>query len=84
MTRLNSTVMKKGYIVSVLNFPIMYNGDNFPYLLFAQLKNGSYAYMSRFKQFSMNFNINPNMWAGMATGVYGRSTYLPDYMYAFL
>jgi hypothetical protein len=40
--------------------------------------------MSRFKQFSMNFNINPNMWAGMATGVYGRSTYLPDYMYTFL
>jgi hypothetical protein len=32
----------------------------------------------------MNFNINPYMWAGMATGTYSRSIFLPDYIYAFL
>jgi hypothetical protein len=31
-----------------------------------------------------NYNINPYMWEGMATGTYARSTYIPDYVYAAL
>jgi hypothetical protein len=53
-------------------------------LLYTQLKNGSYAYLARYTQLSMNYNINPYMWAGMATGTWSRSTYLPDYIYASL
>jgi len=35
-------------------------------------------------QLSMNMNINPGMWPGMAQGVYGRATYIPDFAYAIM
>jgi len=35
-------------------------------------------------QLSMNMNINPVMWNGLAFGVYSRSAYIPDFYYELM
>jgi len=84
MQRINSATLKKGFIISIDNIPVNMKGENYLIQTYYQLRNGSYGFIAGLNQLSMNMNINPNMWNGLADGLYSRSTYIPDFMYEML
>ena len=84
MNQINKEVMNNGYVVSVDNIPIDMMGEKEKLEIYVHVKDVEHAgkvkylYVAGIYQFSMNHNINPNMWQGMAKGVYARSVFLNE------